>query len=413
MHIREAIRIAFESLWAHKLRSFLTLLGIIISICTLVAVVSLVNGVNFYVATKIGRLGLNTFSLSRFSLHEYTDRQAYMAAVKRNPILHMADYEYLKTHAKLPVETAATIFSGFNATGTVKANGQSMDQVSLRGVTPSDISMSTFEVAQGRFLDHFDEEHRTMVAFIGPDLVTHLFPDVNPLGRHLIAGGHRFRIIGVATRQGNVFGNSLDQFILIPISTFRKLNGNQDSIGISFKVANSSLITPAIDEVRLLMRARHHLNYYAKDDFGIIGSSAVMDLWHRLTGSIAAVMVGVSAVFLVVGGIVIMNIMLAAVTERTREVGIRKALGARRRDMLWQFLIESAVLSSMGGLIGIGVAWLFTTVAGHLTPIPFQLPLSAVIVALVISTAVGLFFGIYPAAKAAKLEPIVALRAET
>ncbi len=412
MQIREAIRIAFESLWAHKLRSFLTLLGIIISICTLVAVVSFVDGINFYVATKIGRLGLNTFTLQRFSLHEYTDRQAFMAAVKRNPILRMSDYEYLKTHARLPIAVSAFVFGGFRGSGTVKANGQSMDQVAMRGVTPSDMSMVTFEVAQGRFLDHFDEVHRTMVAFIGPDLVTHLFPDVNPLGRHLIADGHRFRVIGVATRQGNVFGNSLDQFIIIPISTYRKLHGNQDSIGISFKVANSSLINPAIDEVRLLMRARHHLSYYDKDNFGIIGSSAIMDLWHRLTGSIAAVAVGVTAIFLVVGGIVIMNIMLAAVTERTREVGIRKALGAKRRDVLWQFLVESAVLSAVGGTIGILVAWLFTTVAGHLSSIPFKLPLSAVIIALFISTAVGLFFGIYPAAKAAKLEPIVALRAE-
>lgn len=412
MPIREAIRIALETLRAHKLRSFLTLLGVIISVCTLVAVVSLVGGVNSYVATKIGRLGLNTFTLQRFSLHEYTDRQAFQRAMRRNPILHMSDYRFLQREAKLPIAVSAFIFGGFNGTGTVKANGNSMDSVNLRGVSPSDISMVTFEVAQGRFLDHYDELHRSLAAFIGPDLVKHLFPGVNPIGRHLIASGHRFRVVGVATPQGNVFGHSLDQFIIIPITTYRKLFGNQDSIGISFKVANSSLINPAIDEVRLLMRARHHLAYSSRDNFGIIGSSAVMDLWHRLTGAIAAVMVGVSVVFLVVGGIVIMNIMLAAVTERTREIGIRKALGAKRRDVLWQFLVESAVLSSLGGLLGILAAWLFTTIAGHLTPIPFQLPLSAVIMALVISTAVGLFFGIYPAAQAAKLEPIVALRAE-
>ncbi len=410
MHFKEAIGIAFDTLRAHKLRSFLTLLGVIISVCTLVAVIALVQGVNLYVATKIGRLGLNTFSLNQFSLHDMTDRQRFARAVHRNPPLRMTDYDYLRHSATIPIAIAASVA---NNSGTLKAQGQEMDDVSVRGVTPSDLVMESFHVAQGRFIGHFDEQHRTQVAFIGPDVVKHIFPGINPLDRHILVNGSQFRIIGVASKQGNVFGNSLDQFVMMPISTFRKLNGKQASINIGFKAGGSALVQPAMDQVRMLMRARRHLAYTAKANFGLIGSSAVMDLWHSITGAIAAVMVGVSVVFLVVGGIVIMNIMLAAVTERTHEVGIRKAIGARRADILRQFLVESAVLSTTGGVLGILAAWLFTLLAGRFTPIPFSLPWTAVIMALLVSTAVGLFFGIYPAGKAARLDPIVALRSET
>lgn len=224
--------------------------------------------------------------------------------------------------------------------------------------------------------------------------------------------GSDYTVIGVATVLGNTFGQSQDNYVILPLSSYRKQYGTHDSLSIQVK-ASSALALPATeDEVRMLMRAYRHLGYAKTDNFGIITASAVMDLFHNITGVIAAVMVGVSSVFLVVGGIVIMNIMLAAVTERTREIGIRKALGARRADILRQFLVESSVLAIVGGLLGILIAWLFTLVAGAVTPIPFSMPVSAVFLAVTISAAVGIFFGMYPANKAAKLEPITALRAE-
>jgi putative ABC transport system permease protein len=406
MHFREAITTALDTLWAHKLRSFLTLLGVIISVWTLVAVVSLVTGMNQYVGDKIANLGSNTFELDQLGL--ITDYEEFLKAKQHNRVIRRADFEYLRERAQLPVAIAATV----QRQGQVKAGTQSMDQVQIEGVTPDHVDMQSYTVASGRFLTATDEMHHSYTAFVGPDIAKNLFPGLDPVGKTIEVDGREFEIVGVASVQGNTFGMSQDNFVNIPLSTYQKIYGTQDSLGIEFQAASTALIPATMDEVRMLMRNRHHLGYYDKDDFGLVGADAIMDLWHRITGTIAAVMIGVSVVFLVVGGIVIMNIMLAAVTDRTREIGVRKAIGARRRDILNQFLIESAVLSGSGGIIGIALAWIFTLIAAWFTPVPFKMPLGAVIVALLVSTGVGLFFGIYPASKAARLDPIVALRAE-
>ncbi len=408
MGIREAIAVALGTLRAHKLRSFLTLLGVIISVCTLVAVVAMVQGVNTYVGSKIARLGSNIFSVSQFSLNEMTNPVRFMRARETNPIIRYQDYQFLRANARLPRAIGAQT----QRTGTVKHNGRSLDEVNISGVTPNVLGMSAFQVANGRFLAPTDEQRRAYVAFVGPDIVTHLFGGANPLGRHILVSGQQYEIIGVATAQGDVFGQSQDNFVMIPLRTYQKIYGNQDSITLDVQARGARLLPATMDEMEMLMRVRRHLSWNEKNNFGIIGSDALMTLWHTLTGAIASVMVGVSFVFLVVGGIVIMNIMLAAVTERTQEVGMRKAVGARRSDILWQFLVESAVLSTVGGLIGVLLAYLFTLAAGALTPIPFSLPLGAVVLAVVISTLVGLFFGVYPASKAARLTPIAALHSE-
>lgn len=408
MGLREAIAIALDTLRAHKLRSFLTLLGIIISVCTLVAVVALVQGVNTYVGSKIARLGSNIFTVNQFSLDEMTNPVRFNRAKQRNPVLRYSDYQFLRSAARLPLAIGAEV----QTTGLIKHNGRSLEQVTIDGETPNMLGMSAFQVAQGRFIAPTDEQHRRMVAFIGPDLVTHLFGGANPLGSDINIGGQQFEVIGVATKQGDVFGQSQDNFALIPLSTYQKIYGTGGSLDFPVQARSARLLPATMDEMQMLMRVRRHLGWNTTDDFGIIGSGALMTLWHTLTGAIAGVMVGVSAVFLVVGGIVIMNIMLAAVTERTQEVGTRKAVGARHGDILRQFLVESAVLSTIGGLIGVLIAYAFTLIAGALTPIPFSLPVGAVIAAVLISTLVGLFFGVYPANKAAKLTPIAALHAE-
>lgn len=409
MPLREAILVALDTLWAHKLRSFLTLLGIIISIWTLVAVVSLVQGVNQYVGEKIAGLGSNTIAVQQFSLEDMTDQARFREARRRNKPLTMDEYEYLRDHLRLATQVAASDRSN-NA--TVKAGDQSMEQVTVQGDTANETEFANWKVLAGRYLSPSDVSHHRPVAFIGADLANKLFGGGDPLGQTISVDGHLFEVIGQATAQGNVFGQSQDNFVEIPLTLYRDLYGTLDSLNVSVKAPSAALIAATSDEARVLMRSLRHLHYQDQDDFGIIGADSLMALFHQLTGVIAGVMVGVSAVFLVVGGIVIMNIMLAAVSERTYEVGIRKALGARRKDILSQFLVEAAVLSSVGGLIGILMAWIFTLLASSFTPLPFSLPWLAVAAAFLISTAVGLFFGIYPAHKAAKLEPIAALRAE-
>ncbi|MGH9482118.1 MAG: ABC transporter permease [Terriglobales bacterium] len=410
MQLKEAILVACDTLWSHKLRSFLTLLGIIVSIWTLVAVVSLVQGVNQYVGQKIAGLGSNTVAVQQFSLEEMTDQKLFREAQRRNKPISLAEFEYLRDHAKMAQVVAA---SSSRETGTnLKAGSRNMTDVVVSGVTANQIDLDTFTVVAGRFLSLADEHRDHPVAFIGADVATQLFPGLDPIGQTLNVDGHNFLVIGRASVQGNVFGQSQDSFVDIPLGIYRSMYGTQDSLEVDAKAPSTALLTPMTDELRELLRGVRHLRYEDPDTFGLIGADSLMNLFHQLTGVIAAVMVGVSCVFLVVGGIVIMNIMLAAVTERTREVGIRKALGARRRDILSQFLVESAVLSSVGGLFGILLAWGFTLLAGAVTPLPFALPWLAVLVAFAISTAVGLFFGIYPAQKAARLDPITALRAE-
>ncbi len=411
MALREAFAVALDTLWSHKLRSFLTLLGIIISIWTLVAVVSLVQGVNGYVALKIARLGSNVISIQQYSLEDMTDQKLFRVARVRNRPVSMREFDYLRAHDRLAAQVAAS--AGRTLNTILKAGVHSMTDVSVRGVTSNSLALASFDVRAGRFLSPTDSRHDTPVAFIGADLAHQLFPGVDPIGQSLTIDGHPFRVIGEASPLGNVFGQSQDGFVDIPLGLYRALYGTQDSLSVELQAPSPALLPALTEETRMLMRNLRHLRYQDADTFGIIGADSLMSLWRQLTGVIAAVMVGVSFVFLVVGGIVIMNIMLAAVTERTREVGIRKALGARRRDILSQFLVESAVLSSTGGVLGILLAYGFTRLAAALTPLPFSLPWLAVAAAFLISTAVGLFFGIYPAQKAARLEPIAALRAET
>ncbi|MGH9479323.1 MAG: ABC transporter permease, partial [Terriglobales bacterium] len=354
--------------------------------------------------------GSNVIDVQQFSLDDMTDVKRFRVARRRNLPVSMAEYQYLRAHTRLAAQVAADV--GRQTGTTLKAANHLMTDISVQGVTANAAALATWTVEAGRFLTPTDASHANSVAFIGADVANQLFPGVNPIGKTLNLDGHNFLVVGEASVQGNVFGQSQDSFVDVPIEVYRAMYGTRDSLDVQIQAPSAALMAPMTDEVRMLMRSLRHLHYQDDDNFGIIGAEALMSLFHQLTGVIATVMIGVSAVFLVVGGIVIMNIMLAAVTERTQEVGIRKAVGARRQDILSQFLVEAAVLSSLGGAIGIGLAWGFTLLASALTPLPFALPWLAVLVALFIATAVGLFFGIYPAQKAAKLEPIAALRAE-
>jgi putative ABC transport system permease protein len=404
---KESIRLAFDTLRSHKLRSFLTLLGVIISVCTLIAVVSVIDGMDLYIADHMANLGSNVFVVTRFGI--INNLKDWVDAQKRKR-LFIEDMEWMHDTLRLAKAVGGT--SGHVA--DVKYGNQSLQDVNIRGVTANMINIGTEQVETGRYVTESDYKRRAYVAFIGFDIADKLFPGLEPLGKTIFFRGQSFEVVGVAKAIGSAFGQSQDNFVIIPLTTFFKLfdDNRFQSVSIQVQAVNAALMQDSQDEARLLLRARRHVKWDAKDDFGIISSDAIMTLFHDLTGVIAMVAVGVTSIFLVVGGIVIMNIMLAAVSERTHEIGIRKSLGARRRDILLQFLVEAAMLSTAGGLLGVFVAWVGTKIMTATTPIPSSLPWSAVITAVLVSAAVGLFFGIYPANKAAQLDPIAALRAD-
>ncbi|MBI3485262.1 MAG: ABC transporter permease [Acidobacteria bacterium] len=405
--IAEPALIAMQTIRAHKLRTFLTLLGVILSVCTLIIVVGLIEGTNQYIQDRVANMGSNVFLVLRFPL--ITDAQEFVKALRRNKNVTWDDYEALRDNLKYPKNVGVEARSG----GTVRSGTQNLEDVSIRGVTASIGEMDVEEPATGRYIVEGDSQHRAMVTFIGADVANKLFPGVDPIGHTLEIAGLPFEVVGVAKPIGTVLGQSQDNFAYMPIETFLKIYGSNRSLSINVQARSAEWMARTQEEARVLMRARRHLRQNEEDSFGIIGSETLMSLWNQLTGAIAASMVGIVSVFLVIGGVVIMNVMLASVTERTREIGIRKSVGARRRDILMQFLVEASVMSGFGGAIRITVAWLIAVLVDSTTSVPMKVPLSAVIVALSVSTAVGLFFGIYPATKAAKLDPIEALRFET
>jgi putative ABC transport system permease protein len=403
----ETLRLALDALRAHKLRSFLTLLGVILAVATLVAVMSVVSGMNFYVADRIANLGANVFIVDRFGI--ITSQDAWIKAQKR-PLITMEDYERMRDSMKTAQAVAALDDHNID----IRSGNQRLENTDVMGVSSNYADVRNINVAQGRMVTEADDEHRAEVVFIGADVADRLFSNVDPIGKLLRAETHEYQVIGVAERIGSAFGQSQDNFMIMPLHTFEKeLHRQRDWIAIFVQAGNAEMMNACEDEARMLMRAWRHLPYDAADNFAILGSDSIMKLWHDLTGTLAGVAVGLVSVFLVVGGIVIMNIMLASVTERTREIGIRRSLGARKKHILLQFMMESAVLAATGGIIGVSLAYGVVALVGVTTDIPVKTPLSAVIVSLCVSTAVGLFFGIYPATRAARLDPIEALRAET
>ncbi|MFY9532229.1 MAG: ABC transporter permease [Candidatus Acidiferrales bacterium] len=406
----EPALIALENLWAHKLRSFLTLLGVIIAVAALIGVVSAVDGLNTYVAERVANFGTNVFYVARFPI--ITNAKDFLAAKRRNSKIRMDDFEYLQGHLTLADQVGAQDwrFKG------VRGGGGSLDDVNIRGATPNIIDIATDKVASGRFFTPSEYEHRRLVAFIGADVAQRIFPQRDPLGQAVWVENIPFDVVGVAETQGSAFGQSQDNFIYIPLTTLQKVWGegppDEEGLWIGVKCSSPGTMVEAEDQARAQMRARRHQPYDDPDAFGIIASESVTSLWNQIFGGLANVSIGVVSIFLVIGGVVIMNIMLASVTERTREIGIRKSLGARQKDILLQFLVEASVMSAVGGIAGVVFSLAVTELVKVSTGMPMRTPLNAVMLAIGVSTGVGVFFGLWPALRAARLDPVEALRAE-
>jgi putative ABC transport system permease protein len=408
MNIAEAIRIALRSLWANKLRSVLTLLGVVIGIASVIAVVTFVSGINDYVAKKIFNLGADVFIVSKMSAVE-TNADHFLEAEKRKNLV-LEDYEAVQEACR-HCDYVGALMSG---SGKVKREEQSINDTTIQGLTPSMAIILDTDLTAGRMVNETDMDNRLQVAVVGADIVEHLLGSSDPLGQEIRVDGWTYQVIGVGKKKGKTLGQSADNYVMIPITVYLKKYGSHNtSIGIWGKAAATGApLNQAIDEARVALRSHRRDRPGAEDSFEIETNASLLGIWSGLSNTFFMATIGIAGVSLVVGGIVIMNIMLVSVTERTREIGIRKALGARRDDVLLQFLIEALILSLIGGVIGVITGVTFAEIVTALIGMPSSIKLWAVFSGLLVAATVGVFFGVYPARKAARLDPIAALRFE-
>ncbi len=411
MNLAETIRLAFSAIWAHKLRSFLTLLGMIIGMTAFMVVLSLLQGFNGYVDEKIAGIGSNTFTISRFSFEDFKDTDTLAAAQRRNTELTFDELDFLRDKSQLIGQIAAR--SG-NTTSSVRHGEDSLEDVSITGSEPEIREINNLDIAEGRFFTKTENDNSMRVAYIGRDIATNLFPHGGAVGGEITIRGIPYKIIGIQTAKGTVFGFPQDNFVDVPIKTFsQNFGGLRRGRAPDFIAAPKAGVkmADAVDEVKTLLRIKRKIPSGEKDNFGIITPDAISGLRESLFGTISTVILVVPSIALVVGAIVIMNIMLVAVTERTKEIGIRKSLGAKQSDILRQFLFESGTLSAIGGIIGLILAIIIGQIITAFV-FPTKIPWWSAVIAIGVSAVVGILAGLFPAWKAAQLDPIEALRAD-
>lgn len=411
MDFAETFKLAWASVMAHKLRSFLTLLGMIIGMTAFMVVLSLLQGFSAYVDEKIAGIGSSAFTIQRFSFDDFRDSDTIAAAQRRNKELSFDELEFIRDRAQL-IEYIGARSGG--VTRDIRRGSESLAEVSITGVQPVIGIIENVDIAEGRYFTETENNNSSRVVFVGMDVVTKLFPQGDAIGSELTISGIPYRIIGIQTAKGTVFGQPMDSFIQMPINTFgANFGGLQRNRAPSFiaMAREGVAMADAVDEARTLLRIKRKLAAGEKDNFGILTPDAISGLIGSVTATFSVVILLVPGIALMVGAIVIMNIMLVAVTERTKEIGIRKAIGARQGDILRQFLVESALLAGIGGAIGL----LFALILGYVISaflIPTKIPWWAAVISIGVSGAVGILAGLFPAWKAARLDPIEALRAE-
>ncbi|MCA1585916.1 MAG: ABC transporter permease [Acidobacteria bacterium] len=404
--ILESVRLALSSIWANKLRSLLTLLGNIVAVSSIITVVSLIQGVNGAVSDAIvSDLGADAFTVQRVGIvrnQDEADRQ------RNNPRITLEEADAIRRYAT----TISSVMAQAQQSTTVAYRDDELESIQVQGVTEEYIDFSTFDAERGRMISPIEVDRNRPVALVGWQVADRLFGMADPIDKVIRIRGVHFRVIGVSAKKGAFFGNSLDEFVVIPLGQYQKLFGSRQSLTLMVKPRNAELVSLARDETRVALRIERGLKSAEDDNFGLVASDSVLDIYKQATAGIFAVLVGVVALSLVVGGIVIMNIMLMVVSERTREIGLRKALGAKRRDIMSHVLIESITLSLTGGILGVAIGALFARGLAAATPLPAVVELWSIVVGVVITGLVGLFFGWYPARRAAMLDPIEALRRE-
>jgi putative ABC transport system permease protein len=404
--ILDSVLIALQAIWANKLRSFMTVLGNVVAVTSIVTVVTLIQGMNGMVADAIvSDIGADNFTVQRMP-PVFNEDEAERN--RNNPLITVDEAEAIRKFSPLIASVAAQ--AGRNA--TVSYRTEEINNVNIQGVTASYADFSTFNAERGRMMSTVEVERGQPVTILGYSLADRLFGEIEPLEKTIKIAGIGFRVVGVSEQKGSFFGDSQDNFAVIPLGAYQRLFGARQSLQLMVKPASTDRMTEAMDDATVALRVARRLKPSAPNNFGIITSDFILDLYRQVTSGIFAVLVGIVALSLVVGGIVIMNIMLMVVSERTREIGLRKALGAKRKDIMAQVLTESITLSTLGGVIGILLGSLAATLIAALTPLPARLEMWSVILGVTITAAVGLFFGAYPASRAASLDPIEALRRE-
>ncbi len=404
--IYESIAIALQAVWANKLRSFMTVLGNVVAVTSIVTVVSLIQGMNAMVTDLIvSDIGADSFTIARRGIVRSEEDEE---RTRNNPLLTMDEAEAIKAFS--PDIDAVMAQAGRGATVSYGTN--ELDNINIQGVSSDYGEFSNFNAEQGRLMTPAEVERNRPVAIIGWDIADKLFGDVNPLDKQIRIAGIQFRVVGVSKKRGSAFGSSQDGFAVIPLGAYMRLFGARQSLTLLAKPTSPEVLQAAMDDATVALRVARRLKPREPDNFGMLTSDTVLGLYTQATNGIFAVLVGIVALSLVVGGIVIMNIMLMVVSERTREIGLRKALGAKRRDIMSQVLTESITLSTFGGVVGIVIGFGFAMLIAAVTPLPAVLEVWSVVIGVVVTAAVGLFFGAYPASRAAALDPIEALRRE-